>query len=78
MQQVEMRVEGQTDKNRSNWLGAMTITHTKRGETVLRQECERPGSYLRAAVSSFKPWAPSSIGDAYGTHALRNKEVGQM
>ncbi len=35
MQGVKIRVRGQLDKNWSDWLGAMTITHTKRGETVL-------------------------------------------
>ena len=35
MQQVEIRVKGQIDRNWSEWFEGFTITHTKQGETLL-------------------------------------------
>lgn len=35
MQQVEIRIKGQIDRDWSDWLGGLSITHTAQGETVL-------------------------------------------
>lgn len=35
MLQVEIRVKGQIDTRWSDWLGGLTITHTREDETVL-------------------------------------------
>ncbi len=35
MQEVRIRVKGRLNANWSNWLGDMTIAHTRHGETVL-------------------------------------------
>ncbi len=35
MQQVEIRLKGQIDRNWSDWLGGLTISHTENGQTVL-------------------------------------------
>jgi hypothetical protein len=35
MQQIEIRVKGQIDRNWSDRLGGLTITHTKQGGTIL-------------------------------------------
>ena len=35
MQEVEVRVKGQIDPQWSKWLGALSVTHTAAGETVL-------------------------------------------
>ncbi len=35
MQNVEIRVKGQIDRDWSDWIGNLTITHTTPGETVL-------------------------------------------
>ena len=35
MQQVEVRIRGHIDRDWSNWIAPLTITHTEQGETVL-------------------------------------------
>ena len=35
MQRVEIRVRGQVDRDWSDWLGSLEITHTSDGNTVL-------------------------------------------
>jgi hypothetical protein len=35
MQQVEIRIKGQIDRDWSGWLGGLKITHTADGSTVL-------------------------------------------
>jgi|GEM_PF-637100 len=35
MKQVEIRVKGEIDEDWSDWFGYLTITHTRKGETVL-------------------------------------------
>jgi hypothetical protein len=35
MQEVEIRIRGQIDKNWSEYFGGLTVFHTPRGETVL-------------------------------------------
>jgi hypothetical protein len=35
MQEVEIRVRGQIDRDWSDWFGGLTITYTEDGETVL-------------------------------------------
>ena len=36
MQQIEIRIKGQIDRDWSDWMvGRLTITHTEQGETVL-------------------------------------------
>jgi len=35
MQEVEIRVRGQMDKNWSNWFSSLSLTHTESHETVL-------------------------------------------
>ncbi|OGO18939.1 MAG: hypothetical protein A2144_13820 [Chloroflexi bacterium RBG_16_50_9] len=35
MQQMEIRIKGQIDRNWADWFGGLTITHTENGETVL-------------------------------------------
>ena len=35
MQQIEIRVKGEIDRNWSDRMGGLAITHTDRGETVL-------------------------------------------
>ncbi len=35
MEEVEVRVKGQIDPAWSKWLGALSVTHTATGETVL-------------------------------------------
>ena len=35
MQQIEIRVKGEIDRNWSDWMSGLAITHTSRGETVL-------------------------------------------
>jgi hypothetical protein len=35
MQQIEIRVKGQIDKNWSDWMGGLAITYNRQGETVL-------------------------------------------
>jgi hypothetical protein len=35
MQQIEIRVKGQIDRNWSDWLEGLTIAHTQQGETLL-------------------------------------------
>ena len=36
MKRVEIRVKGQLDKEWSEWLGGMAITHDTHGETTLK------------------------------------------
>ena len=35
MQQVEIRIKGQIDRDWSDWMSGLAITHTGEGETVL-------------------------------------------
>ena len=35
MQQIEIRVKGQIDRDWSDWVGGLAITHTLEGETVM-------------------------------------------
>jgi hypothetical protein len=35
MQNIEIRVKGQIDRDWSDWIGGLTITHVSPGETVL-------------------------------------------
>jgi hypothetical protein len=35
MKKVEIWVKGEVDKDWSDWFGYLTITHTRKGETVL-------------------------------------------
>ena len=35
MQEIEVRVKGQIDPQWSKWLGALSVTHTAAGESVL-------------------------------------------
>ena len=35
MQQMEIRIKGQIDRNWADWFGGLTVTHTGNGETVL-------------------------------------------
>jgi hypothetical protein len=35
MRQIEIRVEGQIDRDWSDWMDGLVITHTGHGETVL-------------------------------------------
>ena len=35
MQQIEIRVKGQIDRDWSDWMSGLAITHTSLGETVL-------------------------------------------
>ncbi len=35
MQEVEVRVKGEIDPQRSNWLSTLSMTHTAVGETLL-------------------------------------------
>ena len=35
MQQVEIRIKGQINRNWSNWLGGLKIAHTSDGNTIL-------------------------------------------
>jgi len=78
MQEVEIRVKGQLDKNWSNWLGAMTITHTKQGETVLSGNVSDQAALygLLFRLSNLGLHLVSVTSD--GTHARRSEEGGQM
>ena len=35
MQQVEIRIKGKIDRDWSDWLGGLDVTHTEDGETIL-------------------------------------------
>ncbi len=35
MQQVEVRIKGHIDRDWSDWITALTVTHSAQGETVL-------------------------------------------
>ena len=35
MQQIEIRIKGQIDRDWSDWMGGLAITHSEQGETVL-------------------------------------------
>lgn len=35
MQHVEIHVKGQIDRDWSDWMGGLAVTHTSEGETVL-------------------------------------------
>jgi len=35
VQQVEIRIKGQIDRDWSDWMGGLAVTHTSEGETVL-------------------------------------------
>lgn len=35
MQHIEIRIKGQIDKDWSDWMGGLSISHTAHGETVL-------------------------------------------
>jgi len=51
MQQVEIRVRGQIDRDWSDWFGGLAIAHTMQGETVLagsiRDQAELRGMLFR-------------------------------
>ena len=51
MQQVEIRVRGQIDRDWSDWFGGLAIAHTVQGETVLagsiRDQAELRGMLFR-------------------------------
>ena len=51
MQQVEIRVGGQIDRDWSDWFGGLAIAHTMQGETVLagsiRDQAELRGMLFR-------------------------------
>ena len=53
VEQVEIRVRGQMDRNWSDWFGGLTIAHTPCGETVLagpiRDQAELRGMLFRLA-----------------------------
>ncbi|MGD1118428.1 MAG: hypothetical protein ABR886_02965 [Dehalococcoidales bacterium] len=53
MQQVEIRVRGQINRDWSTWFGGLTITHTPQGETILngsvRDQAELRGLLSRLA-----------------------------
>ena len=78
MQEVEIRVKGQLDKNWSNWLGAMTITHTKQGETVLSGNVSDQAALygLLFRLSNLGLHLVSVTSD--GAHARRSEEAGHM
>jgi hypothetical protein len=77
MQEVKVRVKGQMDKDWSNWLGAMTITHTKQGETVLSGKVSDQAALygLLFRLSDLGLQLVSVTSD--GRHAGRSKEAGQ-
>lgn len=35
MQSIEVRIEGQIDRQWTDWLDGFTLTHTQQGETIL-------------------------------------------
>jgi len=35
MQQIEIRIKGQIDRDWSDWIGGLAITHTSQGETII-------------------------------------------
>ena len=78
MQGVKIRVKGQVDKDWSNWLGAMTITHTKRGETVLSGNVSDQAALygLLFRLSNLGLHLLSVTSD--GAHARRSEEAGHM
>ena len=51
MQQVEIRVKGQIDKDWSDWFGGLNIAYTPQGETILvgsiRDQAELRGVLFR-------------------------------
>jgi hypothetical protein len=53
VEQVEIRVRGQMDRNWSDWFSSLPITHTESGETVLkgyiRDQAELRGILSRLA-----------------------------
>lgn len=53
MEQIEIRVKGQLDRNWSGWFASLSITHTESGETVLtgyvRDQAELRGILCRLA-----------------------------
>ena len=53
MEQIEIRVSGQMDRNWSDWFGGLTIVYTPCGETVLagpiRDQAELRGILCRLA-----------------------------
>ncbi len=78
MQEVEIRVKGQLDKDWSDWLGAMTITHAKRGETVLSGDVtDQAALYgLLLRLSNLGLQLVSLTAD--GTHTRGSGEVRDM
>ncbi len=78
MQGVKIRVKGQLDKNWSNWMGAMTITHTKQGETILSGNVSDQAALygLLFRLSDLGLHLVSVASD--GAHARRSEEADQM
>ena len=78
MQQIVVRVEGQIDENWSDWLGALMITHTNRGETLLsgtvRDQAALYGLLVRMSNLGLKLISLTSG----RTCARRSKEGGEM
>ena len=72
MQQVEIRVKGQIDRDWSDWIGGLTITHTSPGETVLtgsvRDQAALYGLVSRLADLGLQLVSLSSQGADKQTH----------
>jgi len=71
MQNIEIRVKGQIDRDWSDWIGGLTITHTGPGETVLtgsvRDQAALYGLVSRLADLGLQLIALSSQGTAAKT-----------
>ncbi len=78
MQGVKIRVKGHLDKNWSDWLGAMTITHTKRGETVLSGDVSDQTALYGVLLRLSNLGLQLVSMNAVGTRARRSGEVGEM
>lgn len=58
MQQVEIHVRGQIDRDWSDWLGGLKITHTADGSTVLSGPV-RDQAALYGLLSDYRVWVSS-------------------
>ena len=79
VQQVEIRVKGHIDRDWSDWIGGLTITHTSPGETVLtgsvRDQAALYGLLSRLADLGLQLIALSSLGTDARTGQRGNKDV---
>ena len=79
MQQIEIRIKGQIDRDWSDWMGGLAITHNGQGETVLtgsvRDQAALYGLLSRLSDLGLQLNSVISISPSVDDHMTTSKHV---